>query len=144
MTDETNPEEIDDVEIKPTDIVFDCPNCGHNLCVDYRAAGLPVPCSDCGAIIQVPIPDGMQIDDLDSDPGEMLQKLLQTRRMLVKAEAAAQKAGEKVVELTMQLADCRKTLLAVRARIETLQEAADIANATRQEVIDMIASTTAK
>ena len=144
MTDETNPEEIDDVEIKPTDIVFDCPNCGHNLCVDYRAAGLQVPCSDCGAIIQVPIPDGMQIDDLDSDPGEMLQQLLQTRRMLVKAEAAAQKAGEKVVELTMQLSDCRKTLLAVRARIETLQEAADIANATRQEVIDMIASTTAK
>ncbi len=144
MTDETTPEVIDDVEIKPTDIVFDCPNCGHNLCVDYRAAGLQVPCSDCGAIIQVPIPDGMQIDDLDSDPGEMLQQLLQTRRMLVKAEAAAQKAGEKVVELTMQLADCRKTLLAVRARIETLQEAADIANATRQEVIDMIASTTAK
>ena len=30
----------DDVEIRPTDIVFDCPHCGHNLCIDYRGAGL--------------------------------------------------------------------------------------------------------
>ena len=131
-----------DAEIMPTDIVFDCPECGHQLAVDYRAAGLQVPCSVCGAIIQVPIPDSMHLDDLDSDPGEMLQQLLQTRRMLVKAEAAAQTAGEKVVELTEQLAECRKTLLAVRARIETLQEAADLATATRKDVLDLIVSTT--
>lgn len=129
-----------DVEIKPTDIVFDCPSCGHNLCVDYRAAGLQVPCSDCGAIIQVPIPEGMQLDDLDCDPGELLQQLLQTRRMLVKAEAVAQTAGEKVAEMSLQLAECRKTLLAVKARIETLQEAADLANATRRDVLNMITS----
>ncbi len=127
-----------DVEIMPTDIVFDCPNCGHNLVVDYRAAGLQVPCSDCGAIIQVPIPETMHLEDLDCDPGELLQQLLQTRRMLIKAEAAAQTAGEKVVELTEQLADARKALLAVRARVETLQEAAALANVTRQEVIDLI------
>ncbi len=129
-----------DVEIMPTDIVFDCPNCGHNLVVDYRAAGLQVPCSDCGAIIQVPIPETMHLEDLDCDPGELLQQLLQTRRMLIKAEAAAQTAGEKVVELTMQLSECRKALLAVKARIETLQEAADLANATRKDVLALITS----
>lgn len=131
----------DDVEIMPTDIVFDCPSCGHNLVVDYRAAGLQVPCSECGSIIQVPIPDEMHLEDLDTTPGELMQQLLQTRRMLVKAEAAAQAAGEKVVELTQQLSDYRKTLLAVKARVETLQEAADLANATRQDVLDIIAST---
>ncbi len=131
----------DDVEITPTDIVFDCPQCGHNLVVDYRAAGLQVPCSECGAIIQVPIPDAMNLEDLDCDPGELLQQLLQTRRMLVKAGAAAQAAGEKVVELTQQLADYRKTLLAVKARVETLQEAADLANATRKDVLDIIETT---
>ena len=26
-----------DVQIQDTDIVFDCPHCGHNLCIDYRA-----------------------------------------------------------------------------------------------------------
>ena len=122
-------------------IVFDCPQCGHNLVVDYRAAGLQVPCSECGAIIQVPIPDAMNLEDLDCDPGELLQQLLQTRRMLVKAGAAAQAAGEKVVELTQQLADYRKTLLAVKARVETLQEAADLANATRKDVLDIIETT---
>ena len=45
-------DDVQDVEIMPTDIVFDCPNCNHNLVVDYRAAGLQVPCSQCGTIIQ--------------------------------------------------------------------------------------------
>ncbi len=138
---ELNDEE--DADIMPTDIVFDCPECGHQLAVDYRAAGLQVPCSVCGAIIQVPIPDSMQLDDLDTDPGEMLQQLLQTRRALVKAREAVQAAGEKVAELTEQLAEYRKTLLAVRARIETLQEAADLATATRKDVLELIASTAA-
>ena len=60
--------------------------------------------------------------------------------MLVKAEAVAQQMGEKVAEMTQQIADYRKTLLAVKARVETLQEAADLANATRQDVLDIIAS----
>lgn len=132
--------ETQDVEIMPTDIVFDCPHCGHNLVVDYRAAGLQVPCPSCGAIIQAPIPEGMHLEDLDSDPGELLSQLLQTRRMLVKAEAVAQQMGEKVAEMTQQIAEYRKTLLAVKARVETLQEAADLANATRQDVLDIIAS----
>ncbi len=133
-----------DVEIMPTDIVFDCPNCGHNLVVDYRAAGLQVPCSDCGSIIQVPIPESMHLEDLDCDPGELLQQLLQTRRMLIKAESAAQLAGEKVVELNLQLAECCKSLLAIKARMETLQEAADIENATRKEVVELITHACAK
>ncbi len=133
-------DETQDVEIMPTDIVFDCPHCGHNLVVDYRAAGLQVPCPSCGAIIQAPIPEGMHLEDLDSDPGELLSQLLQTRRMLVKAEAVSQQLGERVAEMTQQIADYRKTLLAVKARIETLQEAADLANATRQDVLDIIAS----
>ena len=136
--------EIQDVEIMPTDIVFDCPNCNHNLVVDYRAAGLQVPCSQCGTIIQVPIPDGMHLEDLDCDPGELLQQLLQTRRMLVKAEQAAQQMGEKIVEMTQKVADYRKALLAVKARVETLQEAAEVANATRQDITSLIDAVDAK
>lgn len=131
-------DDIQDVEIMPTDIVFDCPNCNHNLVVDYRAAGLQVPCSQCGTIIQVPIPDGMHIEDLDSDPGEILQQLLQTRRMLVKAEMAAQQLGDKIVEMTQQVADYRKALQAIKARMITLQEAADVTNATRSDIMTLI------
>jgi transcription elongation factor Elf1 len=127
--------DLPEAEIMPSDIVFDCPQCGHNLVVDYRAAGLQVPCPDCGAIIQAPIPDGMQIEDLDSDPGELLQQLLQSRRMLVKTEAAAQQMGDKVVELTEELARCRSTIQTIRARLAALEEANAMITQTHQDVL---------
>ena len=58
--------------IQDTDIVFDCPHCGHNLAIDYRGAGLQITCVNCGESVLVPIPDGMEIDDLDIEPGEIL------------------------------------------------------------------------
>ena len=55
-------------EVKETDIVFDCPHCGKSLAIDYRGAGLTIPCTDCGNYVEVPIPDGMdkrvQVDEL--------------------------------------------------------------------------------
>jgi len=132
--------ETDDVEITPTDIVFDCPQCGHNLVVDYRAAGLQVPCPDCGAIIQAPIPESMHLEDLDADPGELLQQLLQTRRLLAKAEHVAQQMGEKVAEMSAQLAKSRQAMAALKARLATLQEAAELAGATRQAMLGILAA----
>ena len=79
-----------DAQINDTDIVFDCPHCGHNLCIDYRGAGLQITCSECGEAVLVPIPDGMKIDDLDLDPGEILKQLFATRRNLQRAEARAE------------------------------------------------------
>ncbi len=76
-------------EIRDTDIVFDCPHCGHNLAIDYRGAGLMIDCVNCGQSVLVPIPSGMQIDDLDLEPGEILKQLFATRRNLQKAEARA-------------------------------------------------------
>ncbi len=131
--------DLQEADIMPSDIVFDCPQCGHNLVVDYRAAGLQVPCPDCGSIIQAPIPDGMQIEDLDSDPGELLQQLLQSRRMLVKADAAAQQMGDKVVALTEELAHCRATLQTVRARLAALEEANREIVKTYQNVMQSLA-----
>ena len=95
-----------DVQIQDTDIVFDCPHCGHNLCIDYRGAGLQIECSECQEPVLVPIPDGMKISDLDLDAGELLKQLFATRRLLQRAEARAEaleirlrSVAEKVVEL---------------------------------------------
>ena len=41
-------------EIRPTDIVFDCSNCGHSLAIDCRGAGREVPCVECGLPTRVP------------------------------------------------------------------------------------------
>ena len=94
-------------EIRDTDIVFDCPHCGHNLAIDYRGAGLQIACVNCGESVLVPIPDGMKIDDLDIEPGEILKQLFATRRNLQRTE-------RRVEDLQAELAK-------MRVRYDTLQ-----------------------
>ncbi len=96
-------EEIDSADIRDTDIVFDCPACGHNLCVDYRAAGLQIDCVECGERILVPIPDGMNIEDLDIEKGEVLKQLFATRRLLQKAERRVAQLENKLTEIAVAL-----------------------------------------
>ena len=92
------------------DIVFDCPHCGHNLCIDYRGAGLQITCSECGEAVLVPIPDGMKIDDLDLDPGEILKQLFATRRNLQRAEARAEALEAKLADAAEKIAAVQELL----------------------------------
>lgn len=115
-------------EIRATDIVFDCPNCKHNLAIDYRGAGLQITCVECGQPVLVPIPDGMKIDDLDLSSGELLTQLFQTRRMLLKSE-------QRVAELEEALTSvkARRTELE-KSRITTLHRCAELINMTQNIV----------
>ena len=89
----------DETEIRDTDIVFDCPHCGKNLVIDYRGAGLQISCSECGETVLVPIPDGMELNDLDLDPGEILKQLFATRRNYQKAELKVQELKARLVQM---------------------------------------------
>jgi len=93
------PGSAEDADIRDTDIVFDCPHCGKNLVIDYRGAGLQITCSECGASVLVPIPDGMELNDLDLDPGEILKQLFATRRNYQKAELRIQALRQRLVRL---------------------------------------------
>ena len=103
-------EDSSDAQINDTDIVFDCPHCGHNLCIDYRGAGLQITCSECGEAVLVPIPDGMKIDDLDLDPGEILKQLFATRRKLQRAEARAEALEARLAVVAQKVADLQESL----------------------------------
>jgi predicted RNA-binding Zn-ribbon protein involved in translation (DUF1610 family) len=103
-------EDSSDAQINDTDIVFDCPHCGHNLCIDYRGAGLQITCSECGEAVLVPIPDGMKIDDLDLDPGEILKQLFATRRNLQRAEARAEALEARLAVVAQKVADLQESL----------------------------------
>ncbi len=92
-------ENTEDAEILDTDIVFDCPHCGKNLVIDYRGAGLQIQCSECGESVLVPIPDGMELNDLDLDPGEILKQLFATRRNYQKAELKVQELKSRLVQM---------------------------------------------
>ena len=83
--------ETRETEILDTDIEFSCPHCGENLVIDYRGAGLEIKCTKCGGSALVPIPDGMQLADLDLDKGEILMQLFATRRNYMRAELEIQK-----------------------------------------------------
>ena len=92
-------ENADEADIRDTDIVFDCPHCGKNLVIDYRGAGLQIDCTGCGESVLVPIPDGMELNDLDLDPGEILKQLFATRRNYQKAEARVESLKACLVQL---------------------------------------------
>ncbi len=86
-------------DIRDTDIVFECPNCAKQLVIDYRGAGLQIDCSSCGTRVLVPIPDGMEIADLDLDAGEILKQLFATRRNYQKAELQIQTLKSRLIQL---------------------------------------------
>ena len=100
----------EDAEIRDTDIVFDCPHCGKNLVIDYRGAGLQINCSECGEPVLVPIPDGMELNDLDLDPGEILKQLFATRRNYQKAELRIQSLKQRLVQLQEALGVMQEVL----------------------------------
>ena len=90
---------VHETEIRDTDIAFDCPHCGKNLVIDYRGAGLEIKCSACEKPVLVPIPDGMQLGDLDLDQGEILRQLFATRRNYQKAELRVQALKTKLTQI---------------------------------------------
>ena len=92
----------DSTEIKETDIVFDCPHCGKSLAIDYRGAGLTIPCTDCGKNVQVPIPEGMEITDIDSSEEEQEIRILNLRRSLAAAEQKIEQLTAEVEEMTVR------------------------------------------
>ncbi len=66
MADETH----NSVKLEGNDIVFDCEHCGHSLAIDIKGAGLRIQCPECKGYITVPIPDGLDLADIDSSLAE--------------------------------------------------------------------------
>ena len=72
----------DPSDIRDTDIVFDCPFCSKSLAIDCRGAGLSIACPDCGNKIQVPIPEGMELFDIDSTNEEQEVRIIHMREII--------------------------------------------------------------
>jgi transcription elongation factor Elf1 len=105
MTEETNQEAA---EIKESDIVFDCPYCGKSLAIDYRGAGLTIPCTDCGKSVVVPIPEGMRLADIDSNVEEQEGLIRNLRKSLAAAEFRIQQLESDLQDMTSKRDDLEK------------------------------------
>ncbi|MGI6495490.1 MAG: hypothetical protein ACOX5G_05290 [Kiritimatiellia bacterium] len=115
--------------ILETDIVFECPECGHSLVIDYRGAGLVINCIECGEPVQVPIPEGMQLDDLDQAPEDQSAQLAILRRLLAESDARAAGLVTEMASLKQDSAAVTRVcealesrLVEVRAALERIQE----------------------
>jgi transcription elongation factor Elf1 len=85
VIDSSESSDTDSDEIRESDIIFECPHCTKSLAIDYRGAGLTILCSDCGQSVQVPIPDGMELSDLDVSEAEQERIILHLRKALTEA-----------------------------------------------------------
>ena len=129
--------------IQDTDIVFDCPHWGHTLAIDYRGAGLQITCVNCGESVLVPIPDGMEIDDLDIEPGEILKQLFATRRNLHKAELRADDLVERLAEATDRRERIEARFAALQMQLDEMKQLClqqETVNAKLMAMVDRLAT----
>lgn len=107
-------------EIRDSDIIFDCPFCQKSLAIDCRGAGLAITCPDCENKVQVPIPAGMDVSDIDSSQEDQEVRIIHMREVL----SASQ---NRVLQLEAELADLQER----RESLEKLRAE----NAVRFDVI---------
>lgn len=93
--------EVDTDQLPLTDITFECPHCSKSLSIEPRGAGLVIACTACHQLVTVPIPEGMELADIDSAPEEREVQVASLRRALAKAEAH-------IAELETQVATLRE------------------------------------
>ena len=139
--------ENDTAEIRETDIVFDCPHCGHGLVIDYRGAGLIVTCTNCHKPVQVPIPAGMEISDLDQEPENLQKRITTLRAALEKAETHEQELEEQVEKLSAEKSDLERQrkgqfhrLAEIRGACEHVQRVLKESSSILDRIFDMIQS----
>lgn len=120
--DDLAPQQTAEADIRPTDIVFDCPHCGKNLCIDYHGAGLMVSCPGCSRRIQVPIPEGMDIADFDSTEEELRVRLIHMREALIEAQTRLAEQQQEIASLRERVQQFDQILQNLRDRLRGIHE----------------------
>ncbi|MBO7299355.1 MAG: hypothetical protein J6V41_06065 [Kiritimatiellae bacterium] len=91
--------ELDIDEIPESDIQFDCPHCNKHLSIDPRGAGLVIVCPDCEKHVSVPIPEGLDIEDIDATPEELSFRLRTSKATISKLQQQILSLQQQIEEL---------------------------------------------
>lgn len=127
-------------DIKETDIVFDCSHCGKSLAIDYRAAGLSIACSDCGSIVVVPIPEGMEMADFDASAEDREALIIRLRESLAETQARVRVLEGMVEELKDERKKAAWKDTESALRTEQIQREIDIINKSVEQITGAVKS----
>lgn len=112
--------------LEGSDILFECGQCGKSLAIDYRGAGLNIRCPQCDSDLEVPIPEGFDLAELDKAISESVAADKEIRVQMPDSDAVAAASS-----------DASKQIDELRAEIETLRtQRQDLA----QQQVDMLAA----
>jgi len=133
-------ENIDSDEIRNSDIVFNCPCCDKSLAIDCRGAGLTIACPDCGNKIQVPIPDNMEVSDIDSSDEDKAVRIIHMREVISESQ-------EQIMALESELKDAalrRDALEAIRTenaiRFDVIQHEVEVIQRSLLRISEVLTS----
>jgi hypothetical protein len=129
--------QVDD-QILETDIVFDCPHSLKSLAIDYHGAGLTIPCTDCNELVVVPIPDGMDMSDLDSSDSDLEVRLINLRNILKETESKMTNYKNKIENLQELNSQLERQKAVYLSKIVPLMKRLDILSENLSEVIEIM------
>lgn len=127
-------------EIRDSDIVFNCPFCEKSLAIDCRGAGLTIGCPDCGNKIAVPIPDNMEVSDIDSSDEDKAVRIIHMREVISSSQ-------NRIMELESELKDMtvrRDGLESIRTenaiRFEVIQREVEVIQRALLRIQEVLSS----
>ena len=103
--------------IQPDDIVFDCPQCGKNLAIEARGAGMTITCPDCQNPIQVPYPESESLESGETISDEQVQLL---REQLAAAQGRASELAGELETAQAKIERLEKTQSELQAHLEQI------------------------
>lgn len=114
-----NRAESKNAQLSGRDILFECGNCGKSLAIDYRGAGLNVNCPQCESELEVPIPEGFDLAELDKEMSDSVETVMDMQKPTLEQsdKPAAPSAGDDA-----QVAALKTELEALRAQRRYLEQ----------------------
>lgn len=133
-------ESTDPNEIRDSDIVFNCPFCEKSLAIDCRGAGLTIVCPDCNNKIAVPIPENMEVSDIDSSDEDKAVRIIHMREVIASSQGKIMELESELKDLTLR----RDALESIRnenaIRFEVIQREVESVQRSLLRIQEVLAS----
>ena len=127
-------------EIRSSDIVFNCPSCEKSLAIDRRGAGLTIACPDCGNKIEVPIPDNMDVSDIDSSDEDKAVRIIHMREVISQSQEQIMALESELKDVAMRR-DVLETIRTENAiRFDVLQHEVEVIQRSLLRISEVLSS----